>query len=542
MSILKGRKLKIALIIVLLLSVGISFYSLWNYRGESSSISTSRPQQTFKPGERFAQHGGNHSPGREMSPKHDLTLDAKAGSPWRNNVDNNKGGMHSFGGNRFDRSASSSPYAVPLAVYTVLFFGVSAAAYSMVICKNARIQEKKKSTLIWMLLGAGLFLRIAAAPWIPGHPFDINLFKSWAISAANNLTGFYSISSSDYPPFYIYILYMVGKLASVSTMSHYFTLLIKLPSILADVATAYLLYKVARKYVSFEMSLMIAAFYTFNPAIFINSTFWGQVDSFFTLIVVAAIHLLSQNRMGWSTVLLAAAVLMKPQGIIYLPVLMFELFRVKRLKSWFIVAVSGWVTALLIVAPFSFGQDPMWLFKLYSRTLNEYPYASVNAFNFFSLLGANYKQDTSKLLLFSYHTWGMLFIVIVTLFSWWMYRKGRNGKFASVAALVQIAGVFTFSSSMHERYLFPAAALALLAYTYLQDKRLLWLSAGFSLTIFINTYSIFYNSVNGGAPYNFTLFMTSLLNVLLCVFLAKVVWDHCFLKVRHGGVQDCAVD
>jgi Gpi18-like mannosyltransferase len=83
---------------------------------------------------------------------------------------------------------------------------------------------------------------------------------------------------------------------------------------------------------------------------------------------------------------------------------------------------------------------------------------------------------------------------------------------------------------MHERYLFPAAALALLAYVYLRDKRLLWLSAGFSVTIFINNYVILYYSTNGGAPYSFTLFVTSLLNVLLCIWLAKVVWELSFPK------------
>jgi Gpi18-like mannosyltransferase len=128
------------------------------------------------------------------------------------------------------------------------------------------------------------------------------------------------------------------------------------------------------------------------------------------------------------------------------------------------------------------------------------------------------------LFLFSYHTWGLIFIVLITLFSWCMYAGSRSPKFASAAALLQIAGVFTFSSSLHERYLFPAAALALLAYMYLRDKRFLWLSASFSLTIFANTYYVLYHSTNGGAPYNLTLMATSLLNILLVGYLVRVVW------------------
>ncbi|WP_003541515.1 hypothetical protein [Desulfotomaculum nigrificans] len=136
--------------------------------------------------------------------------------------------------------------------------------------------------LLRTLLVLGLLLRIAAAPWIKGHPFDVSLFKNWAISAAGDLTGFYVNGSGDYPPFYIYILFIAGKVASIPALSQYFTLLIKLPSILADVTTAYLLYKLAIKYLSLETGLLVSAFYAFNPAVFINSTFWGQVDSFFT--------------------------------------------------------------------------------------------------------------------------------------------------------------------------------------------------------------------------------------------------------------------
>ncbi|UUZ79754.1 hypothetical protein LJK88_32410 [Paenibacillus sp. P26] len=91
--------------------------------------------------------------------------------------------------------------------------------------------------------------------------------------------------------------------------------------------------------------------------------------------------------------------------------------------------------------------------------------------------------------------------------------------------LLLIAGVFTFSSGMHERYLFPAAALSLMAFINLKDQRLLWLSAGFSAAIFMNTYFILYGATNGGASYSFPLFLTSLLNVVFFIYLAKVIWD-----------------
>ncbi|SEB51269.1 glycosyltransferase 87 family protein [Paenibacillus sp. GP183] len=445
-------------------------------------------------------------------------------NPPNSNSDGNPKGKSN--GNMVRGSANSeTKYATSLSVYGLLFFGLLAGSYYLISRKNLKIRHVDKKIIVFTLLGTGLFLRVAAAPWIGGFPTDIRLFSSWATSAAQNLGGFYTHGFSDYPPFYIYVLFLVGKLASLPALSSYFTLLIKLPSILADIATAYFIYRLAVKYLSLEWSLMISAAYIFNPAVFINSTFWGQVDSFFAMIVVLAVLLLTEKKVSLSAALFTAAVLMKPQGIIFLPVLFFELVRLKSVKRFLTAAVTMLGTALVIILPFSYNQQPLWIIKLFSKTLGEYPYASVNAFNFFSLLRANYKQASSTLFIFSYHTWGMIFIVLVTALSFFIYIKGRNATYASAAALLQIAGVFTFSSSMHERYLFPAAALALISCILLRDKRLLWLSAGYSATIFINTYTIYYGSPNGGVPYNFPLFITSLLNVVFFFYLVKVVWD-----------------
>lgn len=93
----------------------------------------------------------------------------------------------------------------------------------------------------------------------------------------------------------------MGKLAI--WWDSYFDLMIKAPSILSDVVTAYLLYRIAAKYLSFEKSMLLLAFYVFNPAVLIYSTSWGQVDSFFTMIVVGAVFLLVERKLYLSTIL-----------------------------------------------------------------------------------------------------------------------------------------------------------------------------------------------------------------------------------------------
>lgn len=442
-------------------------------------------------------------------------------------------GGRAFGG----ITNAGAKYAPHLIAYSLIFLSVFIAAYHFLVRKKIKIDPGQEKILILTLLGVGLLLRISASTLMDGH-MDINIFKGWASSAANNLFEFYSGSrSSDYPPLYIYILYVIGKIASIPAVSPYYTLLLKLPSIAADIASSYLIYRLAKKYLSLETSVLLSAFYIFNPAVFINSTFWGQVDSFFTLIVTAAVFLLSEKKTGLSIALFAAAVMMKPQGIIFLPVLLFELVRQKSFKSFLIAAVAALSTAAIIIFPFSYNKDVLWIYNLFSKTAAEYPYASVNAFNFFSLLGKNYIKDATTQFLLSYHSWGMIFIVLVTLLAWFLYIKGNSRVFASASALLLITGVFNLSTRMHERYLFPAIALSILAFIYLKDKRLLLLAAGFSATVYINTHFVLFKT--GGmnsVPYSPVLIITSLLNVLLLVYLGKVLFDITVKKKTHTFV------
>lgn len=417
-------------------------------------------------------------------------------------------------------------YAPYLLTYAALFLFSIIAACFLLLRKKIRIDPAHEKILVLALLGAGLLLRIAAATLVEGHN-DVNLFRSWASSAAGNLLQFYDgARSSDYPPLYIYVLCLIGKIAAIPAVGTYYTILLKLPSIAADIATSYLIYRLARKYLSPETGVLLSAFYVFNPAVFINSTFWGQVDSFFTLIVVAAVTLLAEKKTVLASVLFAAAVLMKPQGLIFLPVFFFELVRQKSLTIFIKAAVAALGTAAAIVMPFSYNKGALWIYNLFAKTTGEYPYASVNAFNFFGLIEKNWVKDSTVFWGLSYHTWGMIFIVAVTLLAWFLYYREKSSLFAPAAALLLITGVFTLSTRMHERYLFPAVALVILAFIYLKDKRLLLLSAGFSATVFLNTHFVLFKTSGMNAfPYSPALIGTSILNVLLLGYLVWVLFD-----------------
>ena len=551
---LKKYKLRISLMFILLISIFLCIYTVINYKSNSNVIQNNEFRMEvnkFNDDLNNIQNDKNKPENRPSSNKEKIgsnesSTDVNGTNQPDENIQSNKSGsMDKSNGGRqpgsnknkppgqngnMQRENTNNKYAYILNVYSGIFLILCIGMYYVFRRKNIKINISDEKIVIFTLLAVGFFLRIAASTFMDGHN-DVNLFRNWAETAANDFSKFYlNAKSADYPPLYIYVLALIGKIGTISYFKTYFVLILKIPSIIADVVTAYLIYKLGKKYFKSEIGILLSAFYIFNPAIFIDSTFWGQVDSIFTLMIVIAVFLLSEKKIATSSAVFAAAILMKPQGIIFLPILFFELVRKINLKIFMKSAISALITAVIIILPFSLnGQNPLWIFKLYSNTISEYPYASVNGFNFFSLIGANYTKNTDTLFVFNYHIWGMIFIIVTTLISGAVYIKNNNRNFISAIALLQIAGVFTFSVGMHERYLFPAVALSILAFIYLKDRRFFILSVGFSITSYINISSVLFSLHSSN--FKALLMITSFLNVLLTICLIKVLFES-FIKSK----------
>lgn len=431
-------------------------------------------------------------------------------------------------------SSSGVQLEQPVLIGAIILLAGALISGILLFKNKVRLPAFNERFVIIGLLCLGLALRLGLARLMTGHPYDMGLFSSWASAAARDLGGVYSNNRVDYPPLYMYVLYLAGQAVSLSWLNPCSSVILKLPSILADLATSYLIFSRARKHLDPALAGFLAAFYLFNPAVLVNSSLWGQVDSFFTCLLAAALILLAENKAPWASLFFAAAVLMKPQGIIFLPVWFFELIRQKDWKLWIKSVGMAAASVLVIILPFALRQGPLWIIELYMKTLGEYPFASVNAFNLFNLLGANYTRYSETLGFMSYQSWGMLFIVAVTALGWFIYARANHVKLAPAVALLLISGVFTLAAGMHERYLFPALALSLFAFIYLGDKRYLYLSGGFSLSIFLNTYLVLFATIKGvhsvagaGIP-AFTAILNLFLLAALVIVTLEIVFKESF--------------
>lgn len=539
MQFFKNNLLKAIIVLVTIMLGILCVYAIVNYGnsntrklGQNTQYNDiSRTDNVFRqgPDTNFKENNSNGESSRRY-----MSQTGKSGGPQYNSDNSN------FTNNNLNRPAdntnenSSSKYSPAFIAYSILFFILFIAAYLILVYKKIKVNAIDFKFLLSGIFIIGILLRIYSGLLIDGQPFDINIYKRWAAAAANNLFSVYSNQSSiDYPPVYIYVLAVIGKLSSIPIFSKYYYLLLKLPSILADIASAYLIYRISNKHISKELGLILSAFYIFNPAVLINSTIWGQADSFFTFIVIIAVFLLSEKKLIFSSVFFTIAVLTKPQAIILLPLLLFELIRQRNIKSIIQCVLPALITALIIILPFSlYNGNITWIFNLYGNTISEYPYASDNAFNFFTLIGANNVKYTTTMFILNYHSFGLIFIILITIFSGFIYLKSNTKFSAYLAALILIVGVFNFSVGMHERYMFSAVAVCILAYIHFKDRRLLVLSVLFSIIIFINTHVTLFDSFNGIniVPNSPIVLVTSLLNVLCFIYLVIISINNSILN------------
>jgi dolichyl-phosphate-mannose-protein mannosyltransferase len=404
------------------------------------------------------------------------------------------------------------------------------------------VVEPKYLNYLYLIIGLGILFRLIIAPIYKGYYFDYRMFKYWSESAVNGLFSIYHPGKVyiDYPPVYILVLYVVGlinKIFGVVPDSGLYITMLKLPAILADAATAYILFTIAKTRLDINKCLLIAALYIFNPAIWFDTVLWGQVDSVFFLLIIAMFLAITQERLELAAVFLAVSILMKPQGFMFAPVLLFELLKRKNFMTFLTATLSGLITAFVIIIPFTVNNsNPLWLWDLLFKMTGTWKFASINAFNFFALVGANWKEDYHTFFLFTYETWGNLFILLTVLFTVYIYWKSKKPYTVFFGALILNMGAFNLSSRMHERYLYPAMIIALLIYIFLKERRALYIFIGTSITNFLNIFLSFIGVASSSnveayaalcrVPANHPLLLiTSLLNVIMLIYVVKFTID-----------------
>lgn len=375
----------------------------------------------------------------------------------------------------------------------------SALFFGMLLCWKYRdkLFKERGSIKIWFVLTAAFVLRVVLAASVRGYSVDIGCFTAWGDMAfSQGIPHMYAYAAQnniflDYPPGYMYILYLVGLLRhvfSLSADSGVFLVLLKLPATLFELGTAYLVWRIGCKQEKQTAGLALAAVYAFHPAFITTASLWGQVDGVFIFFLLLAFYLLSEKRHMASTAAYAVALLVKPQALVFFPIYLWyiiDLFMKKEKGTWLLVTKCIGVGVVVFIAgilPFSAGQEWNWIWKLYMGTLSSYRYATLNTFNLYAIFGGNFTALEETLLGIPYQIWGVAWMAAVVLASAYVYRKRS---ILTAAAFLNI-GLCLLGTKMHERYILPSLALLLVAYLLENQAGIRHCFSIFSFTAFLN--------------------------------------------------------
>lgn len=491
-----------------------------------------------------------------------------------------------------------------LALSAAFLLAAAWARPTLMLDRRALGQEKRGApAFLWVGLGVALAARLITAVMVDGYQVDVNCFLSWGSTMVKvGPTQFYQATNfCDYPPAYVYVLGVNSALsgwisrltAGHAVLSQWLrpTVIFKLIPSVCDLAAAYLLYRMGREEkLSRNQAGVLALGMAFNPAFFINSAAWCQMDAVLCLGLMLVAWLAIRRKWAWVMPLYMLCVLVKPQalmlGFLGLTAIVMEWIRRKESRKGMVIGVgAALAVAAAVLIPFSIHQEWDWLITLYGKTLASYPHATVNTANYYYLFNANWvtiEAAANRLaplclglmcLAWGAVTWlrrgakpaawlepalmaafALAFLVMACVGVTWavvgtaamamafavvlpMYVRAGDLKCLPLLGGLLFLLLYVLGIKMHERYLFPALLFFLMAFALRRDWRILLLAAVTACTVFINEGIVLDNSIRLGSTLGHLNQDTKWLNMalsvvnVLCVPLAVwVSWRVCVEK------------
>ena len=337
---------------------------------------------------------------------------------------------------------------------------------------------------------AGFLLRLVLARR-GGFPYDMTSFAAWSGRlASGGPWHFYPRGAEkffvDYPPGYLYVLWVLGLAAKLAHNGFPPVFWIKFPSILTDLGLAWVVSLAAHRLTPpsigrrVPVRVLAAAAILFNPAIFFVSAIWGQADAVLALLVIGSFLLLATGpptfrREAAGVAVLAIAIATKPQSVFVVPIVVLLLAwrhvrdrdsRAAGIQRMAGFAGIGALTGYALYIPFHL--TPAGALSRYLLSTRTYPVTSVFAFNLWGTVGF-WKPDSKgadaiRFLGVPALYWGMaLFVAAGALVlgrAWAALREGQDeGRVLFVGGAAMSLVSFAVVTRVHERYLFLPLAL-----------------------------------------------------------------------------------
>lgn len=388
-------------------------------------------------------------------------------------------------------------------------------------------QESKPfnfTALLLVLLVIGFILRLIFVFAVKGFRSDVNIIVNLFTELKVNgfADNYYSDGVGVLPlTYYIYsFMGFFANLFGLDTDSVLMPLLIKLPLIIADLITAYALYKLARKYVNIYVAVIVAGFVSVCPLFVFASGVWATQYSLLALFTVLAFCFLASKNFVATIGFYGAALLTHKDAVYLFPlfavfiiygfvkscillrksksVTFKELLHDVNLRPVFSIPVStaGFIIAgYLLSLPLminSFGAGFFtYLYRIFLAPLAAFGFFGHNSLGIFNLFMRNGEQFGQN---FPTVIFTVLFAVIITGIVLLVYLSKKNR-----ANLVYLGGYIvmtlaTYFVGFSEFSLLPAVAILLTSFLLIRDKRIISIFGIITILMTVNSSSVMANA------------------------------------------------
>jgi len=266
-------------------------------------------------------------------------------------------------------------------------------------------------------LAAGLFLRLLLAPFL-SHPFDMRVFMAVGVAVTKGITpyGQYILQNLfaatphphlygtfpgiGYPPPWGLVSGLMYSFSSAVAPNnlYVYVLALKMPTILAELAIAILVYKILKAQINEKVASKAFLLFLFCPFIIAVGTVWGMFDILALLFALSSAYIL-KNHWKLSSLSLSVASVLKLFPLTLAPlysVLLHKSNRGPKVAYQFFLSTIVLTSVFTVVPMVVFG----WPFSNLYNALTHHitttnpsydsqmalPYGAASPFNAFTLL------------------------------------------------------------------------------------------------------------------------------------------------------------
>ena len=343
---------------------------------------------------------------------------------------------------------------IPLLLCTLVIWMAGAA----VLLRWELLGKTEYTVLGLLVLLLALCLRMALMNY---ESPDYNTFLTRWVATMRGMTVGEALSTpiGDYNMPYLYLLLLISRLPARDLYG------IKLFSILADVASALAVAALVRYLTKKDGAVLLALIAAlFCPTTWLNSSYWGQCDSVYGALALWALYAGLQKRSKTCWLLFSLSLSFKLQAVFLLPmaVVLLGVGRIRLKDVWAFPAGFAVASLPALLAGRSFSDT----FSIYLSQTQAYPYLSLNAPSFWSLIDNDYFDALA----------GAPVLLAMSLCLMLLLAALWHGDRLDDRGLLLLGVVFSLTipwllPRMHERYFYLAELLSLV-YGAMHPKRI----------------------------------------------------------------------